>query len=312
VREFYGNAAEKPQEELCCPVRPDPEDLAHIPPEVVERFYGCGSPVSSALPQPGETLVDLGSGAGIDCFIAARRVGGEGRVFGIDMTDQMLGIALESQPKVVAALGYDNVEFRRGFLERIPLEDGTAHIVTSNCVINLSPDKPAVFREIWRVLQDHGRAVIADIVADTDVPPKMRADGQLWGECISGALSEDAFLAAFERAGFYGVSILKKAFWREVEGTRFFSVTVRGFKFEKRAGCQYVGQWATYLGPMKAVVDEEGHFFPRGVPVEVCTDTAAKLRGGPYAASFAVADGLGSRVDITGGDESCTPGSGCC
>jgi radical SAM protein with 4Fe4S-binding SPASM domain len=312
VRDFYGNAAQKPQEELCCPVRPDPEDLAHIPPEVVERFYGCGSPVSSALPQPGETLVDLGSGAGIDCFIAARRVGPAGRVFGIDMTEQMLGVALESQPKVAAALGYDNVEFRRGFLERIPLDAGTAHIVTSNCVINLSPDKPAVFREIWRVLQDHGRAVIADIVADTDVPPKMRADGQLWGECISGALSEDAFLAAFERAGFYGVAILKKTFWREVEGTRFFSVTVRGFKFEKKAGCRYVGQWATYLGPMKAVVDEEGHLFPRGIPIEVCTDTAAKLRGGPYASSFAVADGLDSRVEITSGDESCTPGSGCC
>jgi hypothetical protein len=122
------------------------------------------------------------------------------------------------------------VEFRRGFLERIPLGDATTDIVTSNCVINLSPDKPAVFREIWRVLRDYGRAVIADIVADTEVPPRMRADGQLWGECISGALSEDAFLAAFERAGFYGISILKKTFWREVEGTSFHSVTVRGYK----------------------------------------------------------------------------------
>jgi hypothetical protein len=140
----------------------------------------------------------------------------------------------------------------------------------------------------------------------------MRADGQLWGECISGALSEDAFLSAFERAGFYGGSILKKTFWRDVEGTRFFSVTVRGFKFEKKAGCQYVGQWATYLGPMKAVVDEEGHLFPRGVPVEVCTDTSAKLRSGPYAGSFAVADGLDSRVDIAASDDACAPGSGCC
>jgi hypothetical protein len=119
-------------------------------------------------------------------------------------------------------------------------------------------------------------------------------------------------MAAFERAGFYGVSILKKTFWREVENTRFFSVTVRGFKFEKKAGCQYVGQWATYLGPMKAVVDEEGHLFPRGVPVEVCTDTAAKLRGGPYAVSFAVADGLDSRVDVSSGEEGCTPGGRCC
>jgi SAM-dependent methyltransferase len=228
------------------------------------------------------------------------------------MTDRMLGVARESQPKVAAALGYDNVEFREGFLERIPLDDRSVDIVTSNCVINLSPDKPAVFREVWRVLRDHGRAVIADIVADTEVPPAMRADGQLWGECISGALSEEAFLAAFERAGFYGVTLLKKSFWREVEGTRFFSVTVRGFKFEKQAGCRYIGQWATYLGPMKAVVDEEGHLFPRGVPVEVCTDTAAKLRTGPYASSFAVADGPQSPADIAAGDDGCTPGSGCC
>lgn len=148
VREFYGHAAEQPQAELCCPVRPDAEDLAHIPPEVIERFYCCGSPVSAAAPQPGEMLVDLGSGAGIDCFIAARRVGSDGRVFGIDMTDQMLAVARESQPRVAAALGYDNVDFRKGILEQIPLDKACADIVTSNCVINLSPDKAAVFREM--------------------------------------------------------------------------------------------------------------------------------------------------------------------
>jgi len=312
VRAFYGHAAEQPQAELCCPVRPDAEDLAHIPPEVVERFYGCGSPVSAAAPQTGETLVDLGSGAGIDCFIAARRVGREGRVFGIDMTDQMLSVARESQPRVAAALGYENVEFRKGILEQIPLDAASANIVTSNCVINLSPDKPAVFREIWRVLADGGRTVIADIVADGDVPTPMRADGQLWGECISGALSEDALMAALERAGFYGLSILKRTFWREVEGTRFYSVTVRGFKFEKRAGCRYVGQYGVYLGPMKAVVDEEGHLFPRGVPVEICTDTAAKLSASPYAATFAVLDGPAPTATIDTDGSCCGSNGGCC
>jgi radical SAM protein with 4Fe4S-binding SPASM domain len=312
VRAFYGHAADEPQAELCCPVRPDAEDLAHIPPEVVERFYGCGSPVAAAAPQPGETLVDLGSGAGIDCFIAARRVGATGRVFGIDMTDQMLAVAHESQPKVAAALGYDNVEFRKGILENIPLDDACANIVTSNCVINLSPDKPAVVRGIWRVLADGGRAVIADIVADREVPQALRADGQLWGECISGALTEDAFLAEFERAGFYGVSILKKSFWREVEGSRFFSVTVRGFKFEKKAGCRYVGQYAVYLGPMKAVLDEEGHLFPRGVPIEICTDTAAKLGAAPYAGAFAVLDGPRSAAAISGADDCCGIDGACC
>lgn len=312
VRDFYGHAAEQPQAELCCPVRPDAEDLAHIPPEVVERFYGCGSPVSAAAPQPGDTVVDLGSGAGIDCFIAARRVGREGRVFGVDMTDQMLSVARGCQPHVVAALGYDNVEFLHGFLERIPLPDGGADIVTSNCVINLSPDKPAVFREVWRVLKDHGRAVLADIVADREVPPALRADGRLWGACISGALSEDGLLSALERAGFYGVTILRRTFWREVDGTRFYSVTVRGFKFEKKAGCRYIGQWATYLGPMKATIDEEGHFFPRGVAIEVCTDTAAKLRAAPYLGTFAVTDRSDSTVNPSSNDGCCSPDGTCC
>lgn len=312
VREFYGHAAEEPQAELCCPVQPDAEDLAHIPKEVVERFYGCGSPVSAAVLSPGETMVDLGSGAGIDCFIAAKKVGAGGHVYGVDMTDAMLGVTNECRPKVASALGWDAVEFRKGLLESIPLDDGTADVVTSNCVINLSPDKPRVFREIWRVLKDHGRAVVADIVADREVPPKLRADGKLWGECISGALTEDAFLAHLERAGFYGVSILKKTFWREVEGCRFFSVTARGYKFEKKAGCTYVGQYAIYLGPLKAAVDEEGHLFPRGTPVEVCTDTAAKLSHAPYAGSFAIVDGPNSRAQIGSNGPSCAPGSGCC
>jgi radical SAM protein with 4Fe4S-binding SPASM domain len=312
VSEFYGHAAEEPQVELCCPVRPDEADLTHIPSEVVERFYGCGSPVSAAALAPGETMVDLGSGAGIDCFIAAKKVGVEGRVYGVDMTDAMLQVANDCRPRVAAALGWDVVEFRRGFLESIPVDDGVADVVTSNCVINLSPDKPKVFREMWRVLKDHGRAVVADIVADREVPPKMRADGQLWGECISGALTEEAFLAGLERAGFYGVSILKKTFWREIEGCTFHSVTARGYKFEKKSGCTYVGQYAVYLGPLKAAVDEEGHLFPRGTPVEVCTDTAAKLSHAPYAGSFAVIDGPTSRADIEGDGDCCASGSACC
>ena len=300
VREFYGGAAEQPNAELCCPVQPAPEDLAHIPKEVVDRFYGCGSPVTAAALTPGESMVDLGSGAGIDCFIAAKKVGPDGRVYGIDMTDQMLDVARGCQPKVAESLGYDAVEFHKGYLEEMPLKDAVADVVTSNCVINLSPDKPRVLREIWRVLKDHGRMVVADIVSDREVPPRMRADGQLWGECISGALTEEAFLSAIERSGFYGVSILKKSFWREVEGCTFSSVTVRAYKFEKKAGCQYVGQHAVYLGPQKAVVDEEGHLFPRGTPIEVCTDTASKLSVAPYLGSFVIVDGPGSALDVTG------------
>lgn len=290
VRDFYGDAADTPREELCCPVEPHKEDLEHIPKEVVERFYGCGSPVADAGIREGETTLDLGSGAGIDVFIAARRVGPSGMAIGVDMTDRMLRVAREYQPVVAANLGYDVVQFRKGFLEEIPAEDRSVDLVTSNCVVNLSPDKKRVFAEIWRVLKDHGRIVIADIVAEEEVPLRQRKDPRLWGECISGALTEEELLAYLERAGFYGVQVLKKSFWKEVEGYRFHSATVRGFKFQKSNGCVFRGQMAIYQGPFKGVTDEEGHWFPRNVPVAVCTDTAAKLSRAPYTGQFIVTD----------------------
>ena len=302
VREFYGKAAETPQQELCCPTTFEASAISHIPKEVLDRFYGCGSPVTMAQVRPGETYLDLGSGAGIDCFIAAKLVGPTGKVIGVDMTDEMLAVAERNRPLVAANLGYDVVEFRKGFLESVPAESKSVDVVTSNCVINLSPDKPKVFAEIWRILKDHGRTVIADIVSDRPVPAHLKVNPQLWGECIVGALTEAEFLAQLQEAGFYGLSILKKSYWKTVEGYDFYSVTVQGSKFEKTAGCQFIGQRAIYLGPMKAVVDEEGHLFPRDVEVEVCTDTAAKLSKPPYAGSFTVLE--------HGGRSACGPG--CC
>lgn len=308
VREFYGAAAAAPQADLCCPVQPDPADIDHIPQEVIDRFYGCGSPIGIAAVQPGETMLDLGSGAGIDVFTAAKKVGPEGRAIGVDMTDSMLAVAREYQPRVAANLGFDVVDFRKGYLEEIPVEDRSVDLVTSNCVINLSPDKKQVLAEMWRVLKDHGRMVISDIVAEEEVPPEQRQDPRLWGECISGALTEDELLAFLERAGFYGIECLSRTFWREVDGYRFFSVTVRAYKFEKRKGCVFTGQWATYVGPYKGVSDEEGHFFPRGIAVEVCTDTAAKLCHPPYVGHFVVTDPDGETI----GTPCCGPGGGCC
>jgi radical SAM protein with 4Fe4S-binding SPASM domain len=288
VEEFYARAAATPQAGLCCPVEYDRQDIAHIPKEVLERFYGCGGPMSLAGASPGETVVDLGSGAGIDVFIAARKVGPTGRAIGIDMTEAMLGVAAQSQLQVAAALGYEIVEFRKGYLEEVPLPDRTADLVTSNCVINLSADKRAVFREMWRILKDHGRIVVSDIVSDRPLPPHLKVNVHLWGECVSGALPEDEFVAELERAGFYGVSVLKKQFWKEVEGFDFYSVTVRGYKFQKTAGCVFLGHRAVYLGPYVAVTDEEGHLFPRGQTVEVCTDTVAKLSHDPYRGAFVI------------------------
>jgi MoaA/NifB/PqqE/SkfB family radical SAM enzyme/SAM-dependent methyltransferase len=307
VREFYGAAAEKPVAELCCPTKYDDSAIAHIPQDVLDRFYGCGSPMTTAGIREGETVVDLGSGAGIDVFIAAKLVGPAGQAIGVDMTDRMLHVARENQPRVAEALGYDVVEFREGFLESIPVESKSVDLVTSNCVVNLSPDKPRVFEEIWRVLKDHGRIVIADIVSEKNVPPHLKTNPQLWGECIVGALTQEEFLSELERAGFYGLEVLKKTYWKDVEGFPFFSVTVRGFKFEKTSGCVFKGHRAVYLGPAKAFVDEEGHMFPRNEPYEICTDTVAKLSNPPYKGMFAILEPGEERA----GYACCGP-EGCC
>ncbi len=288
VREFYGEAAEKPQADLCCPIKYNSEWLDHIPKEAIEVFYGCGGPMQEADIREGQTVVDLGSGGGIDCFIAARRVGRTGRVIGVDMTDRMLNLAEQNRAKVAKNLGYDNVEFRKGFLESVPVEDETADLVTSNCVINLSPDKRKVCREIWRILKNTGTVLISDIVTVQELPLHLAVNDRLVGECIGQALTEEQFLSYLEQAGFYGVTVTKKIFWKDVEGYPVYSITVRGQKFEKTNGCVFVGQKAVYHGPFKSVTDEEGHLFPRNEPVEICTDTAAKLSAPPYNAFFMV------------------------
>lgn len=307
VREFYARAAEEPQESLCCPTGYSPEDTSRIPQEVLDRAYGCGSPVGLAEVSEGEVVLDLGSGAGIDCFIAARKTGSSGMVIGLDMTNQMLEIASESKAPVAENLGYDAVSFLKGFMEAVPLRDKSVDLITSNCVINLSPDKKQVLREMWRVLKDHGRIVVSDIVSQGEVSKHIQASEKLWGECLGGALTEEEFFSFLEQAGFYGLQTLKRTFWQEIDGHRFFSATVRGYKFEKREGCVYVGQRAIYHGPFKAVVDEEGHFFPRNEAVEVCTDTAEKLSSPLYRGLFTVIDPI-----QVGSEDYSYCGDGCC
>lgn len=310
VREFYSKAAEKPQDDLCCPSAYPGDEISHIPKEVIDRFYGCGGPISLAQVKEKETVVDLGSGAGIDCFIAAKKVGRKGRVIGIDMTDEMLRVANKNKALVAKNLGYDVVEFKKGYLEEIAVESKSVDLVTSNCVINLSPNKRKVFSEIWRILKDCGRLLVSDIVSDTKLPPHLKANAHLWGECLAGALTEEEFLTYLEQAGFYGIAILKKEYWKEVEGFKFYSITLRGYKFNKTNGCIYRGQKAIYQGSFKAVVDEEGHLFPRGEEIEVCTDTAAKLKNYPYQGQFTIIEPDGTR---TGGEvPCCAPEGGPC
>ncbi|MBI5682049.1 MAG: methyltransferase domain-containing protein [Deltaproteobacteria bacterium] len=233
VKGFYAAAAAKPKPELCCPIAYSADDISHIPQDAIEISYGCGSPVSLAVIKEGEVLLDLGSGGGIDCFIAAKYVGKNGGVIGIDMTDEMLNKAKKNSKTVAKNLGYDVVEFKKGFLESVPVPENTIDVVTSNCVVNLSPDKKKVFNEIYRILKDNGRFCISDIVSDKDVPLDMQVDNQLWGECISGALREDEFISIAKEAGFYGLEIIKRYLYKDTGSIKFYAITVSGYKFKK-------------------------------------------------------------------------------
>ena len=230
IRRYYGEAAREPKTEICSPVLIDRRYLTHLPDEVVARSYGCGSPVFLAEPKPGETIVDLGSGAGLECFIASRLVGRTGRVIGVDMTSEMLAFSEAARAAVGKKLGYDNVEFRRGYLEALPVEDGQAEAVISNCVINLSPDKLRVFAEIRRVLRPGGRAVLSDLVSETALPSEIRFNPRLRGECLAGAMTERKLVQTLEKLGFENVEVLAKTPWRTVEEVPFYSVTVRAWK----------------------------------------------------------------------------------
>ena len=290
VKHFYKDAVIRPKKELCCPTSYEKEDLSYIPKEVLDVSYGCGSPISLAQPAQGEVVVDLGCGAGIDCFIAAKKVGISGKVIGVDMTEEMLSRANKALEYVADNLGFLNCEFRQGFLEDVPVESESIDLVTSNCVLNLSSDKSRVFKGIRRILKDGGRFVISDIVSNKEVPLFMKNDQRLWGECISGALTQNEFLSKAKDAGFYALEILKNFKYKEVKGIQFCSITVRGYKLKKGKDCVYIGQYATYLGHYSEVRDDDNHIFPRGVSIEVCTDTANKLKRIPYAGQFMITD----------------------
>jgi len=330
VRERYTAGAKAAEAKLCCPVDYNTELLKVIPQEVIERDYGCGDP--SKYLRAGETVLDLGSGTGKICFIAAQVVGAEGKVIGVDMTDEMLEVARRNAPIVAGRIGYANIEFRKGRiqdlaldLERLeeelkarPITDAASFlradelaqdlrvkhplvasdsvdVVVSNCVLNLvePKSKRQLFEEIFRVLRKGGRAVISDIVSDEDVPEEMQNDPELWSGCISGALTEENFLAAFENAGFYGLQILKRdpEPWRTVEGIEFRSVTVEAFK-GKQGACFERNQAVVYRGPFKEVLDDDNHRMERGKRYAVCDKTYNLYKKAPYAEQFEFIDPL--------------------
>jgi ubiquinone/menaquinone biosynthesis C-methylase UbiE len=182
-----------------------------LPAEAVAASLGCGNPTALAQLRPGEIVLDLGSGGGIDVLLSARRVAPTGKAYGLDMTDEMLALARENQKKA----GVENVEFLKGTIENIPLPDNTVDVIISNCVINLSGDKDRVMREAFRVLKPGGRFAVSDVVIRGDVPPAVRKSMELWVGCIAGALQDTEYLQKLQTAGFESI---------EVEPTRIYQV----------------------------------------------------------------------------------------
>jgi SAM-dependent methyltransferase len=229
IREKYGNAATSVDGGCCgsacgCgdPITSNLYDASEtdgLPAEALAASLGCGNPTALIDLHPGETVLDLGSGGGIDVLLSARRVGPAGKVFGLDMTDEMLALARENQRRA----GVTNVEFLKGEIEAIPLPDRSVDVVISNCVINLSTDKDQVLREAFRVLKPGGRFAVSDVVAIGPISPEMRRNVDLWVGCLAGALEESEYRRTLRDAGFTGVDIEP---WRTYDA-QFASAFIR-------------------------------------------------------------------------------------
>ena len=215
-----------------------PEELAAVP-EDANLGLGCGNPTALARLKPGETVLDLGSGGGIDCFLAARKVGPSGRVIGVDMTPEMIDRARENARKNAAA----NVEFRLGEIENLPVADGSVDVIISNCVINLSTDKPRVFREAFRVLRPGGRLMVSDLTLKKPLPEKIRTSVEAYVACIAGAMVKDDYLGAIRTAGFKDVAVVQeKAFPAElVLEDSLASDVVKTLKIPQRELEEHIG-----------------------------------------------------------------------
>jgi arsenite methyltransferase len=325
VRDRYEKAARAREAKLCCPVTYDPKYLEVIPQAILDKDYGCGDP--SRYVRSGETVLDLGSGAGKICYIAAQIAGAKGRVIGVDFNPEMLGLARKYQPQIAAALGYDNVLFHRARIQdlALPLDEADAYLkanpvrssadlrryeefqarlrkaapvipdesvdlIISNCVLNLvrETDREQLFREMFRVLKRGGRAAISDVVSDEPVPEVMKQDAELWSGCIAGAFQETSFLAAFERAGFHAIALDK---YNQSPWKTLKGIQFRSVTVTARKGkqgpCWERNQAVIYKGPWKRVKDDDGHTLLRGQRTAVCDKTYHILTSEPYASQVA-------------------------
>jgi arsenite methyltransferase len=237
VSKRYSKVAKKGKS--CCDSEPrgselvkiyTPEELAALPKEAKDSNCACGNPVAIAELEPGQVVLDLGSGAGVDVFLAAGKVGSKGMVIGVDATDAML----EKANKLAKQMGFDNVDFRKGQIERLPIESDTVDVIISNCVINLVTDKDKVFREAYRVLRPGGKLAISDRVLLRDLPEEAKEDLDLWSVCVSGALMEDEYLSKIRAAGFRRVKVTDRRTYSEKEARSFVKAAAEERKKRKK------------------------------------------------------------------------------
>ncbi len=336
VSKRYAEGARERQEALCCPVSYDTTLLKRLPQEIIEKDYGCGDP--SSYVREGDIVLDLGSGGGKVCYMAAQIVGNQGAVIGIDMTDEMLALANRYKAEMAEKLGGDRVDFRKGYIQDLSLDVGALEtylsenpvssasdlkaleswkheqrqnnplvesnsidLVISNCVLNLvdEADRKQMIGEIFRVLKPGGRVAISDIVSDEHVPEHMKADHHLWSGCISGAYQEKEFLDAFADAGFVAVGYDK---WDTEPWQIVESVEFRSVTIvatkPSKSGLVDKGHSVIYKGPYNRVHDDLGNFYPRGERIAVSLRTYRLLIEGPYREDFI---GIEPAEEIDGG-----------
>lgn len=324
VLERYSQGAEERQEALCCPVDYDVSLLKMLPQEIVEKDYGCGDP--SRYVKNGDVVLDLGSGGGKICYMAAQLVGDTGAVIGIDMNDDMLGLARQYQPEMAEKLGGNRVDFRKGhiqdlslgievveeYLAKQPVTDvasleafqqwqqqirseeplvasASVDLVVSNCVLNLvaESDRTQMIQEIFRVLKPGGRVAISDIVADGPVPDHLKKDKTLWSGCISGAFQEKAFLDAFIEAGFIGAAYDK---WEEAPWQVVEGIEFRSVTLVAVKPLSAPGgegmKAVMYKGPFKEIRTDNGKLYRRGERIAVGNSEYADLMHGTFKKYF--------------------------